>query len=363
MKRSILELLIGSKILLPVKQFRKKIIKKRFCRNLKRKIVEIRKSYHRIVFIVATPCHGNLGDHAIVYAEHRILKKSGFSDNVIEISNLEYERYHDVIRSFICPKDIIVIDGGGNLGTLWPQEDDKIAEIIQTYPENKIVIFPQTCYYDDSSEATQRLHKNRSVYANAKDLTIMLRDRQSYNFCEKNFQGVKLLHVPDIVTSVNYQVKQEREPVCMICFRKDLEKNLSLEQQESIFAELKNHQIAAKEFSTIYPGSVNANQREQLLTELWSEIGSAKLVITDRLHAMIFAVITGTPCMALDNKSKKVSGVYEWISQLPYVKVFESAEEMKNEILVFYQKQAEMYPLDLLKTEFEKVTDIFKEEI
>lgn len=45
----------------------------------------------------------------------------------------------------------------------------------------------------------------------------------------------------------------------------------------------------------------------------------AQLVITDRLHAMIFAAITETPCIAMDNKSKKVKGVYEWIRDLPYV--------------------------------------------
>lgn len=51
------------------------------------------------------------------------------------------------------------------------------------------------------------------------------------------------------------------------------------------------------------------------------------MVITDRLHGMIFAAITGTPCIAFDNISKKVSGVYKWIESLEYIKVVNSFEE------------------------------------
>ena len=44
------------------------------------------------------------------------------------------------------------------------------------------------------------------------------------------------------------------------------------------------------------------------------ELGSS---VTDRLHGMIFSVVTGTPCIALDNVSGKVRGVHAWIEDLP----------------------------------------------
>ena len=34
---------------------------------------------------------------------------------------------------------------------------------------------------------------------------------------------------------------------------------------------------------------------------------------------MIFSAVTGTPCLAMDNINKKVSGVYEWIKTLDYI--------------------------------------------
>lgn len=51
---------------------------------------------------------------------------------------------------------------------------------------------------------------------------------------------------------------------------------------------------------------------------------------------MIFAAITGTPCIAVDNISQKVSGVYQWIKYLDYVrcvKVEEIDEKLVNELL------------------------------
>ncbi len=43
--------------------------------------------------------------------------------------------------------------------------------------------------------------------------------------------------------------------------------------------------------------------RMEELNSKFAEFLSSGLVITDRLHGMIFAAITGTPCIALDNKS------------------------------------------------------------
>ncbi|MNE93367.1 putative pyruvyl transferase EpsI [compost metagenome] len=43
-------------------------------------------------------------------------------------------------------------------------------------------------------------------------------------------------------------------------------------------------------------------------------------MITDRLHGMIFAAITSTPCIALGNYNYKVVGSYEWIKHLGYIK-------------------------------------------
>ena len=67
------------------------------------------------------------------------------------------------------------------------------------------------------------------------------------------------------------------------------------------------------------------------MLELLKQIKKSKLLITDRLHGMIFAVITNTPCIAFANKSGKVKGVYNWISKdNDYVKFANSVEQFKQ---------------------------------
>ena len=79
------------------------------------------------------------------------------------------------------------------------------------------------------------------------------------------------------------------------------------------------------------PYGVPAEVREFEVERKFDEFRRARLVITDRLHGMIFAAITGTPCIALNNSSGKVEGVWSlWLRHLDYVKfVREAADYVK----------------------------------
>ena len=66
---------------------------------------------------------------------------------------------------------------------------------------------------------------------------------------------------------------------------------------------------------------VTKENREKELLKLIELISHSGFVVTDRLHGMIMSIISGTPCIALDNSSKKVSGVYEFIKDISTVKL------------------------------------------
>ena len=51
------------------------------------------------------------------------------------------------------------------------------------------------------------------------------------------------------------------------------------------------------------------------------------LVITDRLHAVIFCIITNTPCIAFDNATHKVSGVCDFLGKQPGLYFADNAED------------------------------------
>ncbi len=67
---------------------------------------EIRRNHGYCLILMATPCHGNLGDHAIVQAQYNLLSDVGLRDLIIEINNSNYEKYKDIIRKHTSSDDI-----------------------------------------------------------------------------------------------------------------------------------------------------------------------------------------------------------------------------------------------------------------
>ena len=71
------------------------------------------------------------------------------------------------------------------------------------------------------------------------------------------------------------------------------------------------------------------------LESFWAELRSKKVVVTDRLHCMIFCAITGTPCIVFDNSNNKISGVYdEWLSGCDFIKMCKKidVESLLNDV-------------------------------
>ena len=78
---------------------------------------------------------------------------------------------------------------------------------------------------------------------------------------------------------------------------------------------------------------VSLKNREAEVERKLDEFRQSRLVITDRLHGMVFAAITGTPCIAFNNSSGKVEGVWRvWLRHLPYIKFVESADTASDSI-------------------------------
>jgi len=298
----------------------------------------------RRFILTATPEHGNLGDHAIVYAERQLIDRCGLAGNLVEIPNSVYLKYRERIQQLVRPQDVILIDGGGNMGTLWTNEDDKIADIIFRFHENNIIVFPQTCYYENDSGT--RLQRNRDIYAASVGLVLSFRDKTSFDFAGVHFPDSRCEYMPDIVLAVRNAGKETARSGVLLCFRKDHEKTIDEEIVDDLKRYLQDKGIPYAVTDTVIEKNVSAKNRSALLHSKWSEFGSAGLVITDRLHGMIFAAITGTPCIAVDNVSRKVSGVYEWIKELPYIRVVERPSDIADSISEMYSTSGFEYTFD-----------------
>lgn len=268
-------------------------------------------------FILSTPRHGNLGDHAIVFSQHKLLKSLRL--NTIEINETTYAVCKKRIPILVKPQDIIIIDGGGNIGTLWPEAENTMRDIIKRFPNNPIFIMPQTAYFERSEHGKNVLRNSVDIYNSHPDLTIFCRDEITFKLISDIFNNVKSHYTPDMVMFLNYSNTEIKREGALICFREDLEKFCSIETKNRIFKFLEEANINYSNSSTVIDKKISFKKRKKSLLDKWKEFCKAEIVITDRLHGMIFCAITSTPCLAIDNVSHKVRDGYKWLQHLPYI--------------------------------------------
>lgn len=276
------------------------------------------------IILIGSPVHGNLGDHAIAIAENLMFKDKLPDREVIEILMPEYINNSRKIKRYINKDDIIFIGGGGWLGTLWQHNEETVREVVKKYPENKIVILPQTVYFEATKEGRVELEKSRRIYSSHKHLLFCLREKSSYNYVlEQGFiqKPGNVLLLPDMALYLQHDFEETQRDGILLCFRADRERASSLVRRRTVKEYLWKKGEKVSYTTTVYLDSISKDKRQDVLTDKLNEYSKAKLVITDRLHSMLFAAITGTPCIAFDNLTGKVKGVYEWIKDLGYLKI------------------------------------------
>lgn len=299
---------------------------------------EFRKSYQkafqvnpRTVLLLMTPEHGNLGDHAIAMAIFKFLNDIGISwievtDRQLQV--MQRENLLGAMNGFP-----ILICGGGNMGTLWMNVENLMREVVHCNPKSSITILPNTAYYEESDWGKLELEKAKQIYNHHRKLRIYARERSSLEFMNRVFQDIEL--APDMVLSMPQQGTEQVRQGCLLCLRADKEKTRTPEQEQLIRQQAQ--QLFGENVTDtdmVIPGSISTQQRESALQEKFREFSGAELVITDRLHGMIFCAITGTPCIVINSKSPKVRGCYEWIKHLEYIRFADDlstiAEEYRN---------------------------------
>lgn len=282
------------------------------------------------VILMNTHTGTNIGDHFITNAEILFFQKYLPEHGIVEISADLITRGLLYIRQYIKKDDIIAITGGGFLGSLWLEGgEENVRAIIQSFPQNKIVILPQTLFFENNTNGKYQKELSVSIYNKHSNLYICLRDRNSMKTAREIFgKHIKLYYFPDMVTIMNCcNIISDRKDIAF-CFREDKESVLDQNQIKKIFINDFSNMVNRISMHEMAP--LNAGEREKILYDKIQEIKSYKLVVTDRLHCMILCAITGTPCIAMDNLSKKVSGVYQWIKDNPYIYMVHDMEELNH---------------------------------
>ncbi|KJD34626.1 hypothetical protein PK35_02280 [Tamlana nanhaiensis] len=138
------------------------------------------------------PYHNNIGDTLIWKGTETFLQ-------TIPHKCLYKASCENYITPKINESVIILLHGGGNFGDLYEIHNNFRLKIIKEFPNNPIIILPQTIYYKDKS----KLESHSQTLANHKNLTICARDHRSLNILRDNFEQNKHLLLPDMAFCID----------------------------------------------------------------------------------------------------------------------------------------------------------------
>lgn len=303
-------------------------------RNDANVVIDRKRSTSR-VHIIGCPDYGNLGDHAIALAERRFIEsRIGLEPNMFygPIS-----LYWDILNHEIQEGDVICLQGGGNMGTLYESYENERLSIIDRFNRNRIVLFPQTISYGYSAHERRYIKHVSKVYERHPDLHLVARERMSLERMRALFPSADITLTPDIVLSLlsfDGMDGVEREGLCL-CLRTDKERKLH-EGVAEAFTDAAHGRFGAPfRTDTMHSSDMlSPGEGETAVVEKIIELSKAKLVVTDRIHGMIFCALSGTPCISLDNSNGKVGQEYEWLKHLPYMRFARSVDEAINMLKV-----------------------------
>lgn len=317
--------------------------------------------------LLCLPAHNNIGDHAIAYAEHRLLASASALPTLDFADNMSVPLR--AVQRYASPDDVFYLHGGGNMGTLYQREEQARCDYLSMLPHNTFILFPQTISYDDTAASQQYLRHTQTVYGKmGGKLHLFARETVSFDRMKRYYPKNDVRLTPDIVLSLTDQATADpasRQGI-LLCMRNDVEKTTSGEAQTMLeqAARATGEAVAYTDTTTKEPLPISVKHGEELVLAKFDEFRKARLVITDRLHGMIFSAVTGTPCIAMNNSTGKVGFEYQWLKDFPYIAFAQNAKEAVD--LVPQMMQAACDPADataLLKglaPKFKPLTDLIR---
>ncbi len=278
----------------------------------------------------------NLGDLAINKAQSAFLKHRFPSYQIVVIPMRDTLRGIKALRSSIRKHDLITLTGGGNTGDRYDDIEFLRELVITTFPNNRILSFPQTIEFSRTLYGRWALRRAVKAFNSHPDLTLMCRDSKSLDFARQYFSHSNLSLCPDVALTLPTPTDKMKRSGILFVLRSDSEIAVDRRSQDEMSSCVIDLGPIRSRDTHFGEGRVTSDEAEAALLSMWTEISISSCIVTDRLHAMIFAVITNTPCVVIDSGNHKVGQVYEdWLSDCPIVSLHESgsSNDLRDKII------------------------------
>lgn len=225
----------------------------------------------------------------------------------------------------------ILMHGGGNFGDLYAPHNKLRRDIVEHYPDNKIIVLPQTVYYEGARNACA----DAKVFRKHKKLTICARDLYSYNFLKWFRFSKNIMLIPDMAFCIDREeLHQMLKPLTgkdLLFKRIDKEKT-DLSQLSNILTKqdydisdwplYKGGDPLMDKLNTLIAEGENAKADEFAVNTYLPErvrvgvehISKYDRIFSNRLHGAILAILLGKETFIIDNSYGKNSQYYNtWL--------------------------------------------------
>ncbi|KYC65850.1 general stress protein [Bacillus coagulans] len=314
----------------------------------------------RKIFLFGSPSYTNIGDQAIAYAEEKFIRNHFPYYEYIEIMDYATDDGIEFVKNIIGKDDIVCFTGGGNLGSLYLDIEEDRRKVISAFKHYKTISMPQSVYFEPTEKGQREKRKSQEAYGMNPNLTICARESQSLQIVKETFRA-NVLYTPDMVLSLKIEPQDLERDGVLFVLRADKEKVTN----ENFVSELMERAVnigPVDRTDTVLSevDTIDYADREKYFMKMLHRIGSRKLVITDRLHAMIFSIITRTPCLVFGNSYGKAKHSYtDWLSGLNFIQYTDKQDPDELEPLIARLLQTEPNEIDLSE-DFQVLRDYFK---
>lgn len=280
------------------------------------------------VALLDFPNHNNVGDNAIWLGEKAALKKVG----VEVVYQCDLHGFSEkALRKNLGKEGVVLLHGGGNLGSVWPEHQRFREKIIQTLPDKTIIQLPQSVHFDNDDDKIKfggiaRAHSN---------FYILVRDLASFQILKQLELKVELC--PDMAFAIGPVHESNTPVVDAVWLARTDHESVSYQNEEMKFStekldwfhgaqgqlfskfrtsiSVRTRRLVQKlyrnsKFLRDYLWFLNTNFFDLLAQSRFNSgikiLSRGKVIITDRLHGHIISTLLGKPQILFDNHYRKI---------------------------------------------------------
>ncbi|MBB4154873.1 pyruvyl transferase EpsO [Sphingomonas jinjuensis] len=254
------------------------------------------------------PDHANVGDSAIWLGEMAMLRRiTGRDPCYISC----WHDFDEAAFRAACPDGIVFLHGGGNLGDIWPHHQRFREGVVRALHDYRLVQLPQSIHFDDPV-AAYRFADLADVHP---DLTLYVRDRPSLAIAT-TWLGDRTLLAPDSAFALGTQPRRAPTVETLALMRSDSERrdHVSIVPADAEVVDWLHDDaaIGGTDFAS------RQRQADARLQRGLALLSRGRMIVTDRLHGHILALLLDIPHRVLDNRYGKVGAYIDaWTSGSP----------------------------------------------